>query len=251
MHRLLRTLAIAARAPIGFVHGLLELTQSGARQSYYRAHHRGVRFEWGVIVDESCDFESPITILRDARIYGGRFGRYTYVGRNSQIENADIGRFCSIGPEVMIGLAAHPLGLNVSTSPAFYEGPSDKSRPTFTGSQRITASTLFADEHRLVTVGHDVWIGARAVLRENISIGNGAVIAAGAVVTRNVPPYAIAAGVPARIIRYRFDAETIASLQRLSWWDRDVDWLRGHVRDFMDCRDLLKSTSVQTRVTCP
>ena len=241
MHRLLRMLRIAVRAPIGFAHGILELTRAGARQSYYSVRYPGVRFDWGTIVDEGCGFESPVTLLRGARVFGCRLGRYTYLGRDTEIQNANIGRFCSIGPDVMIGLFAHPLGLNMSTSPVFYKGRSQTSTPVFTDSAIFTGSALFRDEPRPVTLGHDVWIGARAVIKGGVSIGNGAVIAAGAVVTRDIPPYAIAAGVPARILRYRFDAETIESLQQLRWWDQDIDWLRRHACDFMDFRVMLNS----------
>jgi len=189
-----------------------------------------VRFDWGSSADERCDFESPVTLFENVHVNGCRLGRYTYVGHSSEIQNANIGRFCSIAPEVIIGLGAHPLGANISTSPAFYKRQSTASVPTFTD------LPLFTDEYRLITIGHDVWIGARAIIKDGISIGNGAVIAAGAVVTRDIPPYAIAAGVPARVLRHRFVPEIIEGLQQLRWWDQDVDWLRGHSCDFMDGR---------------
>jgi acetyltransferase-like isoleucine patch superfamily enzyme len=241
MHRVSRVLSIAIRAPIGFVSGLLELTQAGARQSYYRSRHPGARFDWGAIAGGQCDFESPVTLLRNARVFGCRLGRYTYLGCESEIENANIGRFCSIGPGVMIGLAAHPLGLNISTSPVFYKSRSETSKPTFNDPTLSPDSALFKDEHRLVTLGHDVWVGARAIIKAGVSIGNGAVIAAGAVVTHDIPSYAIVVGIPARILRYRFDDETIKDLQQLRWWDQDVEWLRKHACDFMDVRVVLNN----------
>ena len=70
-----------------------------------------------------------------------------------------------------------------------------------------------------VSIGHDVWIGTEALILSGVSIGHGAVIAARSVVTKDVPPYAIVAGVPARVIRSRFDPATVASLLRIAWWD--------------------------------
>ena len=75
------------------------------------------------------------------------------------------------------------------------------------------------NERRQIIIGHDVWIGRGAVIMGGTRIGNGAVVAANAVVTKDVPPYAIVGGSPARILRYRFDADTILRLRRLRWWD--------------------------------
>jgi len=95
---------------------------------------------------------------------------------------------------------------------------------------------LFTNEYRRITIDHDVWIGARAIIKDGVSIRNGAVSAAGALVNRDVPPYAIAGGVPVRVLRHRFDPEIIEALHQLRWWDQDVDWLRSHTADFMDIR---------------
>jgi acyl-[acyl carrier protein]--UDP-N-acetylglucosamine O-acyltransferase len=93
---------------------------------------------------------------------------------------------------------------------------------------------------RRVTIGHDVWFGANTVVRSGVSIGDGAVIAAGAVVSRNVAPFAVVGGVPARVLRYRFPAEMIRRLRELRWWDYDL----GAVRDAIDYSDLERATAM-------
>ncbi|TGV65023.1 CatB-related O-acetyltransferase, partial [Mesorhizobium sp. M00.F.Ca.ET.158.01.1.1] len=80
-----------------------------------------------------------------------------------------------------------------------------------------------------ITVGHDVWIGARAIILSGVTIGNGAVIGAGAIVTGGIPPYAIAVGNPARILRYRFAPDVIDRLQSLKWWDWSDDLIRTRI----------------------
>ncbi len=80
-----------------------------------------------------------------------------------------------------------------------------------------------------IVIGNDVWSGFNTTVMSGVSVGNGAVIAAGAVVTKDVPPYAIVGGVPARVIKYRFDEPTIAALLRIGWWDWPEDKVRAHI----------------------
>ena len=128
---------------------------------------------------------------------------FTYIGGESKISNATIGKFCSFGPEIRIGLGRHPLYLK-STFPGFY------SNNRYYGVDKEYDNN--EPEHLPVIIGNDVWVGTRAMILDGVSIGDGAVIAAGAVVTKDVPPYAIVGGVPAKIIKFRFDDKEIKRL---------------------------------------
>lgn len=116
-----------------------------------------------------------------------------------------IGKYCSIASNVHLGLAQHPLH-TISTHPIFYP------------------RGFKCDSD--VIVDNDVWIGCNALIMGGVHIHNGAVVAAGAVVTKDVPPYAIVAGVPARILRYRFDEKLIQEIEKIKWWDYPEELLK-------------------------
>ena len=121
-----------------------------------------------------------------------------------------IGSFVSIGENVRIGHGEHPLNF-LSTSPYFYF---DKLRWK---SDETPSHNEFWN-YKPVNIGNDVWIGDNVLIKNGITIGDGAIIGMGAVVTKDVPPYAIVAGVPAKIIKYRFDSNIINQLLTLKWW---------------------------------
>jgi acetyltransferase-like isoleucine patch superfamily enzyme len=89
-----------------------------------------------------------------------------------------------------------------------------------------------------VTIGNDVWLGANVIVLDNITIADGAIVAANSVVTKDVPPYAIVGGTPAKLIKYRFDEADIAFLLEYQWWDKDINWLRENLSLFHDIRNL-------------
>ncbi len=183
-------------------------------QFKYRGRH--LRLEYLTEVTR-CEFAEYNTIHKYARIRDCRFGKCSYVGRESQVYSAKVGAFTSIGPQVLIGLGEHPTDNFVSTHPMFYS-TRGQSNPV------IVDRDLF-DEFPNTHIGSDVWIGARAIIRTGVNIGHGAIVAAGAVVVRDVEPYSIVGGVPAKHIRFRFDEEQRKHLLALKWWDKDLKWM--------------------------
>ena len=164
-------------------------------------------------------FEGFSKVYPHCSLWNSSIGLATYIASGATLESANVGRFCSIGPDVCIGLGSHPLNYP-STHPAFYS-------PLFRSSISFHDTALVEEQSRAVTIGHDVWIGARAMVLGGIDIGIGAVVAAGAIVTKDIPPYAIVAGVPARIIRFRFSEDQIRILLESRWWDMSIPELKA------------------------
>ena len=141
-------------------------------------------------------------------------GKHSYCSTPPIIANSDetkIGSFVSIGNTCCLGSGEHPMNF-LSTSPYFYLdklGFKKKDMPSHNE----------FDHYAPIKIGNDVWIGNNVFIKNGIHIGNGAIIGAGAVVTKDVPPYAIVVGVPAKVIRYRFDEQTIEKLLKLEWWN--------------------------------
>ncbi len=162
-------------------------------------------------------------IYGGSQIFQSHIGSYSYVANNSQVICATIGRYCSIADNVIIGPGNHTLS-NISTSPIFTE-------------TRNALGIQWSDDTKVepfrpVSIGNDVWIGSRAIIIGGITIGNGAVVGAGAIVTKDVPPYAIVGGVPAKVIRYRFSPEVIEKLLELQWWNLPDETLKEHIALF-------------------
>jgi acetyltransferase-like isoleucine patch superfamily enzyme len=145
-------------------------------------------------------------------------GDYSYIAKNSNVSNCYIGKFCSIGPNFCCGLGIHPIK-GISTSPMFYS--------TAKQNGMTLCEKNKTQETKQTIIGNDVFIGANVTVLDGVHIADGAVIGAGAVVTRDVPPYAIVIGVPAKIVKYRFEEEIIKALLKKRWWDAGKEeWKR-------------------------
>lgn len=151
-----------------------------------------------------------------------------------------IGRYCSFGENVQIGRQNHNIS-QFSSSP-FFTGKAASINSSLTDLDNFKINSYFNEGRpRITDIGNDVWIGHGVIVNAGIKIGHGAVLAAGSVVTKDVPDYAIIGGNPGKIIRYRFDDETIESLINTSWWDYPP-WEIGKV-SFNDIKEFIKKFS--------
>ncbi|QRG08244.1 chloramphenicol acetyltransferase [Xanthobacter dioxanivorans] len=152
-------------------------------------------------------------------------GDYSYVVNDADIAYAGIGKFCSIAAMTRLNPGNHPTW-RASQAHFTY-----RASAYFPGEEDEADFFQWRRDQRL-TLGHDVWIGHGAVVLAGRSVGTGAVVAAGAVVSKDVPPYAIVAGVPARLVKWRFPEAVALRLQRLAWWDWSHAALRAALPDF-------------------
>jgi acetyltransferase-like isoleucine patch superfamily enzyme len=156
-------------------------------------------------------------------------GDHSYIiGPNTFVDEAVIGKFCSIARNVIIGPPDHDYHC-VSTHPFIYSA-----------FYRFIESDRPASQKRVPIIGHDVWIGMNSVVLRGVTVGHGAVIGAGAVVTHDVEPYSIVAGVPARHVKYRFPGPIREALLEIKWWDWDEDRLRDAIPSFYDVGEFVR-----------
>lgn len=152
-----------------------------------------------------------VAINRRNYINDSAINDFTYTGQNTIINYTTIGKFCSIGRNVDIGGFNHDYN-KVTTLPYYIFEQSFGSE--YTDFEQIKERT---------TIGNDVWIASGVNILHNITIGNGAVIGAGSVVLKDIEPYSIVAGVPARKIKMRFSDKIIIELEKIKWWDWDIE----------------------------
>ncbi len=154
-------------------------------------------------------------------------GDYSYIsGPNSYVEDAVIGKFTSIARQVVIGVSGHNYKW-VTTSPIIVDASY--------GFIKINHIQL---QKKAPTIGNDVWIGMNAIIMRGVQIGDGAVIAAGSVVTKDVSPYSIVGGNPAKHIKFRFSEDTIERLLEMKWWNWSEDKIRRNIKMFYDLKEL-------------
>lgn len=174
-------------------------------------------------IDNLSKINKKAKIYRNAQIFNSVIGDYSYVGVGTEVIFAEIGKFCSIGNNCICGMGVHTLN-NLSTSPIFTE------RNNALGLTWVNASQVYP--YKKLIIGNDVWIGERVMIMGGLTIGNGAVIGAGAIVTKDVPPYSVVAGVPAKVLKYRFPQEIIDKLQSSQWWNLEKEVIQKNITLF-------------------
>jgi|CXWL01.1.fsa_nt_gi acetyltransferase-like isoleucine patch superfamily enzyme len=163
-------------------------------------------------------FQPPIVIGKSGFIDGGvALGRYTAIGAFSKAANVQMGSFCSVGQWCNLNhLGYHPTGW---LSTHRFQTPQGQAQFDFDEAMRAVRTLSCNDTYGRLTIGHDVWIGDDVHVLGGVTIGHGAIIGAKSFVNSNIPHYAIAAGIPARVKKYRFPPDIIKKLLELQWWE--------------------------------
>jgi len=172
-----------------------------------------------------CQFGRFVEIGKGSRIAHSSFDDYSYCDRYADIANTSVGKFANIASFTRIGPTDHPMA-QPSLHHFLYRSAD------YWDDVAVDADFFTNRMSRRAIIGHDTWIGHGAVIRPEVTVGHGAVVASAAVVTKDVAPYQIVAGVPARPIRDRFPAAIAERLVQLAWWDWSHALLRERLDDF-------------------
>ncbi len=200
-----------------------------------------INYGKNVFIGFSTICEGKNNFAYNSSISSSRIGYGSYLAEGATIRKAKIGKYCSIGPNVNCIFGKHPSSTFVSTHPAF-----------FTSRKNIGVSyakTQLFDEFSeprdnqgkySIVIGNDVWIGANVAIMDGVKIGDGAIVAANALVNKDVEPYTIVGGVPAKPIKKRFTDTHIAFLLQLEWWNKPENWIVEHASYFTNIDHLQK-----------
>lgn len=215
------------------------------RRWIYKIQHRikyDIKFGRNAYA-KNCHFEGRNTLREGASLINGKMGYGSYISENSALKNIEIGRYTCIGPNVTNFYGKHPTSTFVSIHPAFYS-LSAQAGFTFAKKQLFEEHSFIDSEKKISNIiGNDVWIGCNVIIMDGITIGNGAIIAAGSVITKNVQPYSIVGGIPAKPIKSRFNYDQIKLLEKIKWWEKDIETLKQFSELFIDVDILIKKMS--------
>lgn len=188
---------------------------------------KGFHSHWNTCVSPDSTFDEYVNIFEGSIVNSSRVGRFSKV-ISSSVSCSIVGSFVSIARGCNIGGGGdHPLD-QISTNSLFYS-PDKKQHPYLL----LAKECKYKGDLKETVIGNDVWIGSSVIVKHGIKIGDGAVVAAGAVVVKDVPPYAVVGGVPAKVIKYRHTSELRAALIESQWWT----WPEAALQVVSDCFD--------------
>ena len=203
-----------------------------------------------IFISPSANVEQSIfedigynSIEGGATILQSDVGRGTYIRYGCILRNTKVGRYCCIAPGVKTVYGEHPTSNCVALHPSFYK---DKSIAGLSfGHDSGFEEYKTTKNGYYCEIGNDVWIGTDVKLMAGITVGNGCIIAAGSIVTKDVPSYSIVAGVPAKIIRFRFSQEQVSVLEKYQWWNKDLKWITQNISVFDNIDDFISILAVE------
>lgn len=161
--------------------------------------------------DQRSTFTPWTTLSKWSKLDNSHVGKYSRIRTGTQLANTTVGNYTSIARGTVTGPGAHPMNY-LTPNAIFY-------KKGFVGWHDDWCEPIDFDEAKPITIGNDVWIGMHCIIMDGVAIGDGAVVAAGAVVTKDVPPFAVVGGVPAKVLKYRFTDDVIERLQEIQWWN--------------------------------
>ncbi|MCA9766973.1 MAG: CatB-related O-acetyltransferase [Carnobacterium sp.] len=182
-------------------------------------------------VFQDDEINKTAAVCSGVKFYRGKIGKYSYIGSSSFVIDTKIGNYTSIAPDCYIGGTNHPINW-VSTSPVFHKWGNIMKKNFSDHEFEIFNKTI---------IGNDVWIGNKVMIKAGTTISDGAVIGMGSIVTKDIGPYEIWAGNPARLIRKRFDDETIKKMMIIQWWNWDDDKIEKNSKNFNSVEKFLRS----------
>lgn len=227
---------------MGFQKFLLMLKNNKTYKIIKKYNSKGNDISYKAVVDQKTFLEGKNKI-GEVSLLSSMVGFASYIG-SGLLNFTKIGRFSSIGNNVKIISSTHPDFL-VSTHPGFYKSVN---KCFFPGNCNFFFDEFLRvnDDYHCV-IGNDVWIGDNVILKGGVTIGDGAIVGMGSLVTKDVPPYAVVCGVPAKIIRYRFDDDTIKSLLTIKWWEFDPTIIDEKKELFSNVDEFLKEFSIKNK----